>query len=261
MTEPQKNMTEDDIEDIEIETAESEPEEQGPIIALEDPAEQKRVIEALLFASPDPMPIKAIRQRLPESADVGGILIALKEEYATRGVHLVQLEDSWCFRTAPDLGASLAMTKKEEKKLSRAALETMSIIAYHQPVTRAEIENIRGVATSKGTLDVLMEAKWIKPGRRRETPGRPLTWLTTTTFLDDFGIENLSDLPGLSELKAAGLLDTRPAIDTIPGADLFTSANENAPQEEDDAADIGAEDKFEPREADETDQDDEEENA
>lgn len=227
-----------DIEELVVEDdAQAESFPTTDMDALQDRAQQKRLIEALLFASPEAMSLRSIRSRLPETADVGGVLLELKEEYAARGVQLVQMEDSWAFRTAPDLGAALVMQKKEEKKLSRAALETMAIVAYHQPVTRAEIENIRGVATSKGTLDVLMEAGWIKPGRRRETPGRPLTWLTTTVFLDEFGIENLNDLPGLAELKAAGLLDTRPAIDTIP-ADLF-SAND-ADEDEDDSKDDDA---------------------
>lgn len=213
------------------------PEPEAPLLALEDPAQQKRLIEALLFASPEPVSLRSIQNRLPESADVGKILTELQSEYAERGVNLVRLEDVWAFRSAPDLGAHLALTKKEEKKLSRAALETLAIIAYHQPVTRAEVENIRGVSTSKGTLDVLLEAGWIKPGRRLETPGRPLTWITTNGFLDEFGISDLKDLPGLAELKASGLLDTRPAIDTIPGAaDLF-GANENRPDAEDDAED------------------------
>lgn len=222
-------MADEEFEDAVIEEAE---EETGPLIALEDPVQQKRLIEALLFASPEPISLRAIQNRLPDSADVGKILLELQADYAERGVNLVRLEDVWAFRTPSDLGAHLALTKKEEKKLSRAALETLAVISYHQPITRAEIENIRGVATSKGTLDVLMEAGWIKPGRRLETPGRPLTWITTNVFLDDFGISDLKDLPGLSDLKAAGLLDTRPAIDTIPGAaDLF-GANENKPEDD-----------------------------
>ena len=150
--------------------------------------------------------------------------LQLQDEYKQRGVNLVRLEDAWAFRTAADVGPYLTLAKKEEKKLSRAALETLAVISYHQPITRAEIENIRGVATNKGTLDVLLEAGWIKPGRRRETPGRPVTWITTNVFLDEFGISQLNDLPGLQELKASGLLDNRPAIETIPGAaDLFAS--------------------------------------
>ncbi len=223
-------------EEIEIEEEFDIPEEEkieeAQVMPLEDPAQQKRVIEALLFASPEPVSLRSIQARLPQSADVGGMLLEIQKEFEGRGVNLVQLEDVWAFRTASDIGPHLALTKKEEKKLSRAALETMAIIAYHQPVTRAEVENIRGVATNKGTLDVLMESGWIKPGRRRETPGRPVTWTTTNQFLDDFGVSNLNDLPGLNELKASGLLDTRPAIDTIPGADLFKSENDNISEEE-----------------------------
>lgn len=221
-----------EIEDEEFEIVEEPKQEEAQILPLEDRAQQKRVIEALLFASPEPVSIRSMHARLPASADVGGILLEIQSDYEGRGVQLVQLEDVWAFRTAQDIGPYLSLTKKEEKKLSRAALETMAIIAYHQPVTRAEVENIRGVATNKGTLDVLMESGWIKPGRRRETPGRPVTWTTTNQFLDDFGVSNLNDLPGLNELKASGLLDTRPAIDTIPGADLFNSANENISEEE-----------------------------
>lgn len=234
----ENNMDEEaeaEIEEAELENEVAEDNDAKILQPLENYAQQKRMIEALLFASPEPISIRNIQNRLPESADVGGILMELQKEYAERGVNLVQLEDVWAFRTAQDIGPYLALTKKEEKRLSRAALETMAIIAYHQPVTRAEVENIRGVATNKGTLDVLLESGWIKPGRRRETPGRPVTWTTTNQFLDDFGVSNLNDLPGLQELKASGLLDTRPAIDTIPGADLFASANENTPEEEVDA--------------------------
>jgi segregation and condensation protein B len=247
----------EEVEEIEEEILDESPEDDAdseplPVVALDDPAEQKRLIEALLFASPEPISLKSIQNRLPESADVGAILLQIQEEFAGRGVNLVRLEDAWAFRTAPDVGPYLAMSKKEEKKLSRAALETLSVIAYHQPVTRAEVENIRGVATNKGTLDVLLEAGWIKPGRRRETPGRPVTWMTTNAFLDEFGISLLTDLPGLQELKASGLLDTRPAIENIAGSDLFSSGdsalNENAEDQqtgefdqETEGAEIGSE--------------------
>jgi segregation and condensation protein B len=232
MSEVAENFVDEIEDDVAIE--EMVVAEEQSVIPLDDPQQQKRLIEALLFASPEPIKLRAIQSRLPDTADVGFLLLELQKEYSMRGVQLVQLEDSWAFRTASDIGAQLAINKREEKKLSRAALETLAIIAYHQPVTRAEVENIRGVATNKGTLDVLMEAGWIKPGKRLETPGRPVSWLTTTAFLDEFGISNLNDLPGLAELKASGLLDTRPAIDTIPGArDLFSAentANENNPE-------------------------------
>jgi len=236
----EQDIVEDEVEGAEAEAPEEEMEESSaeeeqlieplPVVALDDPAQQKRLVEALLFASPEPIALKAIQSRLPDSADVGFILTSLQEEYKERGVNLVRLEDAWAFRTAADVGPYLAMTKKEEKKLSRAGLETLAVIAYHQPVTRAEVENIRGVATNKGTLDVLLEAGWIKPGRRRETPGRPVTWITTNNFLDEFGISLLTDLPGLQELKASGLLDTRPAIENIVGADLFANGDSALPE-------------------------------
>lgn len=185
-------------------------------------AEHMRILEALLFASEEPLTTQELHERMPEGADVGPCLMALKDDYKERGVHLVEMDGRWAFRTAPDLADVLSMEKEEQKKLSRAALETLAIIAYHQPVTRAEIENIRGVATNRGTLDVLIEAGWVKPGKRRETLGRPLTWITTANFLDQFALESLMDLPGLDELKASGLLDRRPAIEAIPGeGDLF----------------------------------------
>ncbi|MCB9990876.1 MAG: SMC-Scp complex subunit ScpB [Rhodospirillales bacterium] len=187
-----------------------------------DKADDLRVIEALLFAAAEPMTANAIRDRMGQDADVGGLLMELQGVYEGRGVQLVNMDGSWAFRTAADLGDALQVTKEVQRKLSRAAMETLAIVAYHQPVTRAEIENIRGVATHKGTLDVLMEAGWVKPGRRRETPGRPLTWVTSTAFMDHFGLESMTELPGLDELKASGLLDRRPAIDTVPGTgELF----------------------------------------
>lgn len=199
-----------------------------------------RLLEALLFAAAEPVSLKDMYERMPDGADVGAALITLKKHYEGRGVNLIEMEGRWAFRTASDLGEALQLEREVHKKLSRAALETLSIIAYHQPVTRAEIENIRGVATHKGTLDALMEAGWIKPGRRRESPGRPLTWISTGTFLDQFSLEALTDLPGLDDLKAAGLLDRRPAIEAIPGSgDLFAGqAGEDALEvaEEDDEA-------------------------
>ena len=185
--------------------------------------EHKRVLEALLFASAEPLAPKDIHERMPDGADVGGLLSVLREDYAARGVNLIEVDGHWAFRTASDLAESLQIERTASRKLSRAAMETLAIIAYHQPVTRAEIENIRGVSTHKGTLDALMEAGWVKPGRRRETPGRPLTWMSTTAFLDHFGLESMMDLPGLDDLKASGLLDRRPAVDAMPGSgdDLF----------------------------------------
>lgn len=191
-----------------------------------DVATQKRLLEALLFATAEPLTPAIIRERLPEEADLGALLSELQKEYEERGVQLVEVGGAWAFRTAADLGDLIVLERNEERKLSKASMETLSIIAYHQPVTRAEIENIRGVSTNKGTLDILLEQNWIKPGRRRETPGRPVTWVSTNHFLDHFGLEALTDLPGLDELKASGLLDRRPAIETIP--DLFDQEDDES---------------------------------
>ncbi len=178
-------------------------------------AQHVRLVEALLFAAAEPLGDAVLRSRLPEDADLAAILADLERLYEGRGVNLVRIAEGWAFRTAPDLASRIRISRDVPRKPSRAAVETLSIIAYHQPVTRAEIESIRGVTTSRGTLDILMEAGWIRPGRRRETPGRPLTWITTKAFLDHFGLASLDDLPGVEELKSAGLLDTRPAIDTL----------------------------------------------
>ena len=180
-------------------------------------ARQVRLVEALVFAAAEPIGDAALRERLPEDADLGAILAELAEQYRGRGVNLVRVAGGWAFRTAEDLAADLRKGREPARRLSRAALETLAIVAYHQPVTRAEIEGIRGVSISKGTLDLLMEAGWVRPGRRRQTPGRPLTWVTTPGFLDHFGLGSLDELPGVQELKAAGLLDSRPAVARLPG--------------------------------------------
>jgi segregation and condensation protein B len=171
-----------------------------------------RLAEAILFAAAEPLSEAQIASRLPEGTDLKEVLNALKAYYEGRGVELVQRGKSWAFRTADDIRPMLEKEIEVPRKLSRAAIETLAIVAYHQPVTRAEIEEIRGVGLSKGTLDVLLEADWIKPGARRETPGRPVTWRTTDDFLDHFGLEDIRDLPGIKELKAAGLLESGPAI-------------------------------------------------
>lgn len=171
-----------------------------------------RLFEAILFASPEVVSERALAERLPDGASVKAVLAELQAQYSTRGVHVIHAGGGWAFRTAPDLARVLNAEAKVEKKLSRAALETLATIAYHQPVSRPEIEEIRGVALSKGTLDVLLEAGWIKPRGRRKTPGQPMTWGTTDAFLDHFGLEKIGDLPGVDELKAAGLLDARPAL-------------------------------------------------
>ncbi len=169
--------------------------------------EQLRIVEALLFASAEPLSDGDLAMRLPEGADVAGLVAALAEDYAGRGVNLVRVAGKWMFRTAVDLGALVREDQPEERRLSRAALETLAAIAYHQPVTRAEIEDIRGVTMSKGTLDVLMEAGFIRMRGRRRTPGRPITYGTTEGFLVQFGLEAIGDLPGLDEMKGAGLFD------------------------------------------------------
>ena len=185
-----------------------------------------RFVEVLLFAATQPLDRAAIAARLPEDADVEAILRQLESDYAERGVNLVKIGSNWAFRTAPDLGARLKLEVEVPRKLSRAAIETLAIIAYHQPVTRAEVEEVRGVALSKGTLENLLEAGWISPGRRRQTPGKPVTWITTEKFLDHFGLATLDDLPGVDELKAAGLLDSRSTMATIAMNDAERLRNE-----------------------------------
>ncbi|RMF72770.1 MAG: SMC-Scp complex subunit ScpB [Alphaproteobacteria bacterium] len=168
----------------------------------------ERMVEALIFAAEQPLSIAEIRERLPRPVDVEAILERLTAAYEGRGIALVQVAGGWQFRTAPDLAFLLRREDHERRRLSRAALETLAIIAYHQPVTRAEIEEIRGVSLSKGTLDLLLEAGWVKPAGRRKSPGLPLEFRTTDEFLSHFGLNSLEDLPGLAELKAAGLLDS-----------------------------------------------------
>jgi len=171
--------------------------------------EHMRLLEALLFAAAVPLDAKTLGSRLPEDVDLKASLRALQAEYSTRGVNLVRIAGKWTFRTAGDLSWLLTKEATVPKKLSRAAIETLAVIAYHQPVTRAEVEEIRGVVMSKGTFDVLMETGWIKPRGRRKVPGRPITYGTTEDFLSHFGLEELGNLPGLEELKGSGLLDNR----------------------------------------------------
>lgn len=194
-----------------------------------------RMIEALLFGSAEPLSVEELHARLPEGCAVEDLLIDLQNTYAARGVNLVQVAGKWAFRTAEDLSFLMHRDTEEQRKLSRAALETLSIIAYHQPVTRAEIEEIRGVSTSKGTLDVLLETSWIRMRGRRRTPGRPVTYGTTDVFLQHFSLDTVKDLPGLEELKGAGLLDN-----AVP-ASFFVPAPDDNPDltEEEDPLDEG----------------------
>jgi segregation and condensation protein B len=173
-----------------------------------DRSQHLRVVEAILFAAEAPVSTDKLVGFLPEGTDVAGLLSDLQANYANRGVNLVQIAGEWTLRTAEDLSFVLRRETFEQKKLSKAALETLSIVAYHQPVTRADIEEIRGVAISKGTLDILMEIGWVKMRGRRRTPGRPVTYGTTDAFLSHFGLNEVMDLPGVQELKGAGLLDT-----------------------------------------------------
>ncbi|WP_445678584.1 SMC-Scp complex subunit ScpB [Radicibacter daui] len=192
--------------------------------------EHLRLAEALLFSADKPVSDAELAERFGEHVDLARLMEALRQRYAGRGIEVWHVAGGWLFRTAPDLATALRLQAFEQRKLSRAALEVLAIIAYHQPITRAEIENLRGVATSRGTLDVLLDTGWIKPGPRRQTPGRPVTWLTTEAFLIQFGLEGLDSLPGVDELKAAGLLDKRPAALVIPGLGL---EDESAPDEVD----------------------------
>lgn len=203
----------------------------------EERFQQIRMIEALIFASTDPVTEAGLKSRLPQDADIRGLMDEVAGLYANRGVNLVRLDGKWIFRTAPDLGSRLQIEAKVSRRLSRAALETLAVIAYHQPVTRAEVEEVRGVALSRGTLDTLLEIGWVKPKGRRRTPGRPVTWVTTDAFLSQFGLEGLDALPGVEELRAAGLLDVRSALSALGAqalSDTAIPANQDNPDGEDD---------------------------
>lgn len=176
---------------------------------------QERMVEAILFASEHPLTIRQIAARMPVGCDPAEVMATLRLRYQGRGVQLERMGDAWAFRTAADLGFLMQEQAVETRRLSRAATEILAIIAYHQPVTRAEIEGIRGVAVSRGTLDQLIEMDWVRIGRRRMTPGRPATFMVTESFLDHFGLETAQDLPGLSELRAAGLLESHPPPDGL----------------------------------------------
>lgn len=205
-----------------------------------DHLEMERRVEALLFAAAAPLSAAEIARRLPEGADVGGTITALRERYQGRGVELECVAERWRFRTAPDLAFLMTEEREEPRRLSKAALETLAIIAYHQPCTRAEIESVRGVSLSKGTLDLLLEMDFVRLRGRRRTPGRPVTYATTDRFLEHFSLAGLYDLPGVQEMKAAGLLDlSMPVGFEVPdpsrgaddeGEDLLTGLDDGAPE-------------------------------
>ena len=182
-------------------------------------AEQERMVEAILFATAEPVSVAELNARMPHGADAKAAVELLQQRYEGRGVRVVRVGEAWAMRTAPDLGFLMQKETVETRKLSRAAIETLAIIAYHQPVTRAEIEEIRGVSVSRGTIDQLLELDWIRLGRRRMTPGRPVTFVVTQHFLDHFGLENARDLPGIKELRAAGLLESRQLAGSEPAED------------------------------------------
>jgi segregation and condensation protein B len=189
---------------------------------------QLRMVEAILFAAAEPLDEASIAERLPPDCDVPALLCELEGIYAQRGVNLVRVAGKWTLRTAPDLSRLLQRNTVEQRRLSRAAMETLAIVAYHQPVTRAEIEEIRGVTVSKGSLDLLLEVGWIKMRGRRRVPGRPVTYGTTDAFLTHFGLDKVSDLPGLDELKAAGVIEGRtPASFTVPSPSDALAADED----------------------------------
>ena len=180
---------------------------------MSERAQQLRLVEALLFAAVEPLDEEALARHLGDVADIPELLGELSERYEGRGVNLIRLAGGWAFSTAPDLAPKLRIERPVVRKLSRAAVETLAVIAYHQPVTRAEIEEIRGVALAKGTIDTLMGAGWVHPKGRRAAPGRPLLWVTTPGFLAHFGLDSLSELPNLDELRNTGLIDLAPAAD------------------------------------------------
>src|SRR5580700_5872659 len=206
-----------------------------PESASEVRAEELRLLEAMLFASAEPLDEATLAARLPTEVDLPAALVRLQEDYAVRGVNLVRVGGKWTFRTASDLSWLLSKETIETRKLSRAAIETLAIVAYHQPVTRTEIEEIRGVSTSKGSVDVLLGTGWIRPRGRRKAPGRPVTYGTTDTFLSHFGLDALDDLPGVEELKGSGLLDGR----LPPGFSVPMPSDDPSLREDEDPLDPG----------------------
>lgn len=217
----QSNMAVIEIEEtvVEVVVEETIVTEEFAVVTLHPRADRNqhlRIVEAALFAASEPVAVEKIKSFLPEGTDVQALLADLKANYANRGVNLVEVAGKWALRTAEDLSFILRRESVEQRRLSKAALETLAIVAYHQPVTRAEIEDIRGVTISKGTLDILLEIGWVRMRGRRRTPGRPVTYGTTEAFLAHFGLNEVSDLPGLHELKGAGLLDAN----LPPGFDI-----------------------------------------
>lgn len=220
------------------EAAETDADAGEPAELALDSAMHLRMLEALLFAAAEPLDEETLRSRLPKDADIGQLLLDLQALYELRGVNLVKVGGKWAMRTASDLAFLLRKETVEQRRLSRAGIETLAIVSYHQPVTRAEIEEIRGVGVSKGTLDLLLEIGWVRPRGRRRTPGRPVTYGTTEAFLQHFGLDKVGDLPGMDELKAAGLLDSSvPVGFAVPSPSDALSPDED-PLDEADLADL-----------------------
>lgn len=222
-------MADETATDPEIDPVEGTEEEEQSLFEAPPIGEQERMIEALLFASAEPMTLRELNERMPHGADAAEAMVHLRKRYEGRGVRVNKVGDAYAIRTAPDLGFLMQKEQVETRKLSRAAIETLAIIAYHQPVTRAEIEEIRGVSVSRGTVDQLLDMEWIRFGRRKMTPGRPVTFVVTQEFLDHFALESARDLPGLKELRAAGLLENR----LPPGAMPSVSEDEDLAEETD----------------------------
>ncbi len=231
MPEPTDALEDRDDEALAIDQAADEAAHEAAV----DSAQHLRMLEALLFAAAEPLDDDTLKARLPQGADLAGLLAELQAIYEHRGVNLVRVSGKWAFRTASDLAFLLRKETTEQRRLSRAGIETLAIVAYHQPVTRAEIEEIRGVGVSKGTLDLLLEIGWVKLRGRRRTPGRPVTYGTTEAFLQHFGLDRVADLPGMDELKAAGLLDS-----SVPTGFVMPSPSDTLTADEDplDEADI-----------------------
>ncbi len=224
-------------EEIEQDQGENEEAPSNVTQLFPDQAQHLRMLEALLFAASEPLDEDSIASRLPENIDIPSLIEQLQKLYENRGVNLISVDGRWTFRTAADLAFMMQKDAVEQRRLSRAAIETLAIIAYHQPVTRAEIEEIRGVSVSKGTLDVLMEVGWVRPRGRRRVPGRPVTYGTTDEFMSHFGLATIEDLPGLEELKAAGLLDANlPPNFEVPAPKSEADDDEDEFEEEFDEA-------------------------